>query len=932
LHGGATMFIPESLVGKQAKITKKPTERIWNTPDQFQAILRALPDIYFQFDREGTVLDYNSAEDYELYAPPEKFLNKKVRDILPPGVAEKIHDCIREVVQTQKNRTISYSLMKRDAEHFYESYFLPLPDEQVLAIVRDITHFKVAEQALRASQERVRSQYKSFPVPTYTWQRMEHDFVMIDHNDASFELSRGMITAQIGKTMTEMFSDAPHIVEATHRAYNEKTQVKDEMDHHLRTTGEYKRLSVTYIYVPPNLVVIHTEDITERRAAEVLLRASEELNRRVLEAVPGGIAYVDKNGNIMMANLEAQRILGLNYDKITGRHVSEFETETIYEDGRPFPAEEYPVVKCLKTGVPQHRKTIGVRRPDGTISWSMFSAVPITEPKTGGVNGAVVTFIDITDRKRAEDALRKSEERYRAFLAQSSEAIWRFELEQPIDPAWPVEVQLEKCLSLAYLAECNDAMAQMYGYRHAAELIGMRLGDNLVRSDPSNMQNFSTFFRDGYRLVDGESHETDRYGKRKYFLNNIVGVLENGLLVRAWGTQRDITERKIAEENLRSERDFSTTLVQTSPAFFVAINAEGRVMMMNDAMAQALGYKPDEVSGCDYLSMFVPERDRPMLSRVFEQLIQAQGPTLNENHVLAKDGRELLVEWHGRPVMKDGKFAYFFGVGIDITERRRAEETLRAHERKLLETQKLESLGVLAGGIAHDFNNLLAAILGNVSLASMVAPADSALRPFLNSIETTTNRAAELCKQMLAYAGKGRFIVQRVDMNAVIAEMTELLKISIGRNITLKFDLASDTPAIIADATQIRQVLMNLIINASEAIGDQEGTILLSTGIVNDARAETADSFPSADPRPGKHVFVQVTDTGCGMDEDTLKKIFDPFFTTKFTGRGLGLAAVLGIVRGHEGALKVHSTPGKGTTFKMLLPCSSGVHKLAEMV
>ncbi len=260
----------------------------------------------------------------------------------------------------------------------------------------------------------------------------------------------------------------------------------------------------------------------------------------------------------------------------------------------------------------------------------------------------------------------------------------------------------------------------------------------------------------------------------------------------------------------------------------------------------------------------------------------------------------------------------------DVTALREMEKHAAAVNQKLMETQKLESLGVLAGGIAHDFNNLLTSILGHASLTRRELPPGSPIFESIEQIETAGHRAADLCKQMLAYSGQGRFVIQRVDLNELVRGTTHLLGISIGKNCVLRFNLASTLPPLGADATQLRQIIMNLVINASEAIGARSGIIALTTGV---ARVDASYSETLLQPeriRPGDYVFLEVSDNGCGMDRATLSKIFDPFFTTKFTGRGLGLAAVLGIIRGHRGGLKVYSEPSRGTTFKILLPCDEG--------
>ncbi|MEO6994194.1 MAG: response regulator, partial [Lacunisphaera sp.] len=259
---------------------------------------------------------------------------------------------------------------------------------------------------------------------------------------------------------------------------------------------------------------------------------------------------------------------------------------------------------------------------------------------------------------------------------------------------------------------------------------------------------------------------------------------------------------------------------------------------------------------------------------------------------------------------------------VDITNLKKADHDRLQIERKLQETQKLESLGVLAGGIAHDFNNLLTGILGNASLARMDLSDTSPLLPVLEQIESATHRAADLCKQMLAYSGKGRFVVQQLNLNQLVEDTTHLLNISINKNCVIHYNLAKTLPTIAVDATQIRQIVMNLVINASEAIATRSGVIAISTGVARVDYDYIATLLHPGEIIPGDYVFLEISDNGSGMEPSTLSKIFDPFFTTKFTGRGLGLAAVLGIIRGHKGALKVYSEVGRGTTFKILLPCS----------
>jgi len=251
----------------------------------------------------------------------------------------------------------------------------------------------------------------------------------------------------------------------------------------------------------------------------------------------------------------------------------------------------------------------------------------------------------------------------------------------------------------------------------------------------------------------------------------------------------------------------------------------------------------------------------------------------------------------------------------DITARHQAEAALR-------QSLKLESLGVLAGGIAHDFNNLLAAILGNLNLAQSKLPEASPARDYLERVERTVIKASDLTRQMLAYSGRGQYVVKPHDLNRVVEEVTHLLQVSIPKKIALHFKLAPNLPLFQSDSAQIQQVVMNLVTNAADAIGDREGSITLSTEYQVLTQTFISTTFPTKHLRPGPCLVLTVEDTGCGMSREIMNRIFDPFFTTKLTGRGLGLSAMLGILRGHHADIKIYSEEGKGTVFKIYFPAS----------
>ncbi|MCP5046199.1 MAG: response regulator [bacterium] len=293
-----------------------------------------------------------------------------------------------------------------------------------------------------------------------------------------------------------------------------------------------------------------------------------------------------------------------------------------------------------------------------------------------------------------------------------------------------------------------------------------------------------------------------------------------------------------------------------------------------------------------------------------------------------KDDR--VFERYSRPLKNEDSILGRVWSFRDVTERKRAEEERLSLERQVQYAQKLESLGVLAGGIAHDFNNILMVIMGNVELAGMLLSSPNPASKNLKQIEMAAKRVAGVVNQMLAYSGKGKFVIEPIRLNEVVEEISNLLNVSISKKAGLNYNFSNDLPVFTGDVSQVRQVIMNLITNASEAIGNEKGMITISTGVENCDRAfldSSNFSFQAGldDSLPeGRYIYLELEDTGCGMDAETMSKIFDPFFTTKFTGRGLGMAAVQGIVRGHRGVLKVSSNVGKGTLFQIYFPVTEG--------
>ena len=360
-------------------------------------------------------------------------------------------------------------------------------------------------------------------------------------------------------------------------------------------------------------------------------------------------------------------------------------------------------------------------------------------------------------------------------------------------------------------------------------------------------------------------------------------------------------------------------IVESSDDAIIGQSHEGTIRTWNAGAERLYGYCADEILGCKVSRLTPPERSEEE-ARILGKLHRGERVDHVETLRVRKDGTLLEVSLTISPIRSEcGEIVGASQVVRDITEQKRAAEHLR-------QTQKLESLGVLAGGIAHDFNNLLVGILGNANLALDLLPSDSPGVTPIQAVVSAGEKAAELTRQMLAYSGHGRFVLKRINLSAYIRQVMPLIEAAISRTVELRLDLVEDLSAIEADTAQMQQLLMNLVINGAEAIPDgKPGIVTVTTRReeVDEHSVHSPTGSVSCDLKQGTYVVLEVQDNGTGMDEQTQARIFEPFFTTKFTGRGLGLAAVLGIVRGHSGAIHVLSTPGGGSTFRVLLPAAA---------
>jgi PAS domain S-box-containing protein len=613
-------------------------------------------------------------------------------------------------------------------------------------------------------------------------------------------------------------------------------------------------------------------------------RSSTEMNlaylRLVIDGVPGLVSYIDRQYKYRFSNRAYREWFQRPDLNLNGMSV----TEIAGDEGLALIRPHLDRALAGERVTYERRITYPDRERDVRVAYI---------PDRGGndhIRGVVVLVEDITEEKRAAEKLRERDQHLRALVENSSDGVLLLDRE--------ATVLFSGAPILGY------AIEEWRG-RNGLELL--HPGDR-----PSIVQEFARLSQTPGGKLRVRYRARHKDGSWRW----IEGICRNLLDEPAVGgivvNYRDITEQKHIEEHLREQAQ----LLDLAPDAILVLAWDGTIEFWNRGAADRYGWSREEALGKTAHELLKTEFPEPLVD--IKAKLARDGYWHGELTQTKRDGTRISIasRWALRRT-EDEQPAGYLEIATDITERKHAEERLR-------QTAKLESLGVLAGGIAHDFNNLLIGIMGNASLALENTGALHPNREPLQEVIAASQRAADLTRQMLAYAGKGRFVVHRVNISELIRELIPLIRMAIPKHVQLQLDLRPDLPTVEADVGQLQQVVMNLVINGAEAVVQQSGVVVVST------RAQEIDdqylsslSIPQDLPR-GSYVVLEVHDTGSGMNDSTIAKIFDPFFTTKFQGRGLGLAAVQGIVRGHRGGLTVHSILGKGTTFRVLLPAIGG--------
>jgi hypothetical protein len=518
------------------------------------------------------------------------------------------------------------------------------------------------------------------------------------------------------------------------------------------------------------------------------------------------------------------------------------------------------------------------------------------------------------ERKRDHDALRRADERHRAFIASSMDAMWRIEFEKPIPVGLGEEEQIERIYRYGYLAECNDALARLVGAPSAEELVGARFAAVVPRNDPQLFAALQSAVRSGYRTAVVETTPLDPLGRRMYRLRSQFGIVENGELQRFWGTTRDLTELKRAEMALEASERRCREMLERLQLAAVVVDPAGKVLFANDALLRLGRWSKQDLADRNWFDMLADQesRDRWQAALLFER--SAPPSAHLESPILSAGGIPRLVSWDTALLLDaDGGVEGIAAIGTDITSQKAVEAQIR-------QAQRLEGISRMAAGLANDYNNQLTVVIGRTDQLLCGTGVSQPMYERLSAVRAAALECSRLTDQLLAVGGKQRLQPVILNLNSIIADADVVMRGLAGQEIEVDLQLDPGLRPVRADRAQIERVLSNLADNARNAMPNG-GKLVVAT-----ANADLDESSLSATAglKPGPYVRLTITDTGAGISEEVQAHIFDPFFMTvpPGTGTGLGLSSIYGIVGQSGGFISVHSRPGAGTSFEILLPAA----------
>lgn len=636
-----------------------------------------------------------------------------------------------------------------------------------------------------------------------------------------------------------------------------------------------------------------TQEISERKKIEIELQDSIMQWRATFDAVTSAICLLDLDGRILKCNAAMKEFLCKSFSEVVGATCWEIVHST------SGPIQGCPFAKMKKT----------IRRETLALSlegkWMEVTVDPVLD-ENGGLKGAVHIITDITDRKRAESALKISEERYRNLFENTGTATLVIEEDMTI-------------------SQVNTKYEELSGYSRQEIVDKMKTTDFVRPEELERVIDYHFKRRGDIEEVPPEYEVglVDKFGNVKTLFVQI-GLIPG--TNQSIASLIDMTPRKQAEEALRESEDKFNRAFMLGPDFIsIARMKDGKYIDINDNFIKILGYRRDEVIGKTAEEIRI--WSDPDARELFVNKLEDKGEVNNyEIKFRIKDGSLIPCLVSARPIEIKGEKC-IISITRDISERKRAEEKKRRLEAHLQQSRKMEAIGVLAGGIAHEFNNALAVVAGNIELLQMDLPDHENVIKFGQAAKTSVRRMSNLTNQLLAYARGGKYRPENINLNDFVKDTLGIMKHDVDPEIRIETDLPHNISYVNADLTQLQTVLSVIIANATEAI-EGKGFLRVTTG---DTVVGNEDAGAFLGLRAGKYTCLSIQDDGRGMDEETRSRIFEPFFTTKFQGRGLGMAAVYGIVKNHDGYIYIDSEPGKGTLIRIFLPSVEMVEKEAKI-
>jgi PAS domain S-box-containing protein len=634
------------------------------------------------------------------------------------------------------------------------------------------------------------------------------------------------------------------------------------------------------------------------RHAKKTIHKSEEKYRVLFNSFPLGITVSDQDGKIVETNAISTTILGVTREEHETRKVDGGEWRIIRPDGTPMPVGEYAATRALQEKRMVENIEMGIVKPDAGITWIIVTAAPLNLENFG----VVVTYLDVTARREAEEELRAREALFRTLVNTIPDLIWL------------------KNTDGVYLS-CNKKFERFFGASEA-DILGKTDYDFVDKE-------MADFFRENDRKAmavggpnSNEEQITFADDGHKAFLDTIKMPMfgADGKLIGVLGIGRDITERKQAEEALRESQHFNKQIIQSAKEGIIVYGPDLHYQAWNPFMEQMTGISASEVSGRYPLEVFPFLRETGVIERLEKVLAGEIVNSIEFPFCVQSTGKSGWTRDNSASFHNDkGEIVGVIGIVSDITESKRLEEKQKKLQIQLQQAQKMEAIGTLAGGIAHDFNNILGAILGYAEMAQEDSPAGSILRKDIDQIVNASHRAKDLVKQILTFSRQIKVEHISLQPALIVKEVLKMLRSSLPSTIAIQQDIDQEAGLLLADPTQIHQIMVNLCTNAFHAMEETGGILSISLKTRELTREDLA-SEPEV--HPGWFLQLSIGDTGPGIAPEIQEKIFEPYFTTKEVGKGtgMGLAIIHGIARSYEGFVSCHSLLGEGTVFHVYLP------------